>query len=91
MNKRIFKYPLVVDDVQTLTMSQGVQFLTVQTQYDVPCLWALVDADAPSKQVEIVIHGTGHPANDTANMQYIGSFQQYNGTFVSHVFGREIT
>ena len=41
--KRIYKYQLIVTDRQDVQLPEGAEILTIQTQVDTPCLWALVD------------------------------------------------
>jgi hypothetical protein len=91
MAKAIWKFPLEVTDVQTVTMPFGSTLLCVQTQREVPCIWALVDADAhPSELREarrIRIIGTGHTFHDSAEFGvYVGTFQLRDGALVFHVF-----
>ncbi len=69
-------------------MPIGAKILTVQTQNDIPCLWALVDPQAETEGRNIEIFGTGHPVlSDLGTArEYIGTFQMHNGTLVFHVF-----
>lgn len=83
---RIWKYPLTVMNEQTLILPPGAQLLTVQVQDERPCLWALVDERAPSRQMRhLAIYGTGHPLPENPGT-YIGTFQLRGGAFVGHVF-----
>ena len=41
MKKKIYKYPLEVQDEQVVMLPTGAKILTVQSQKDRPCLWAL--------------------------------------------------
>lgn len=83
--KTIWKYPVAVVDVQTIGMPLGAEILTIQDQKGTPCIWALVDSDAPLADREIRIAGTGHKINKSIK-QYIGSFQLGGGDLVFHVF-----
>jgi len=60
MDKQIWKYPLETTDGQTIRMPKDSQILCVQTQFDRPCLWALVDPNQPLEDRHILIFGTGH-------------------------------
>lgn len=57
---KIFKYPLRVDDRQTVQLPKGAELLTVQVQHGSPCLWALVDEAAETESRVILMYGTGH-------------------------------
>lgn len=54
----IWKYPLYVQDVQTVEMPDEADILTVQVQGDVPCLWAMVNPDGTFqlKNGSLVLH-----------------------------------
>lgn len=80
--KRIFKYPLEITDRQTINMPGEAQLLTVKMQGGVPCLWAIVETEKPSRPHTIQIFGTGHDATDAG--AYIATFQ--TGPLVFHVF-----
>lgn len=81
----IYKYPLVVEDTQWLDIHRGAKLLSVDVQDGKLYLWAQVDTTQPQDSVLIVIHGTGHPMRKD-NMQFIGTFMLYGGSFVGHVF-----
>lgn len=88
--RRIFKYPLMVVDQQTIMMPRGADILCVQMQGEVPTLWAVVDPDwnghpAPEEARTINIYGTGNPMRDPMGL-YIGTVQQFSGALVWHVF-----
>jgi hypothetical protein len=85
MNKKIYKYQLEVTDIQSIKMHTGAQTLCVQVQNNVPCLWAVVDTDAPVIEEVFYTHGTGHPILDH-RATYIDTYQLYNGGLVFHVF-----
>lgn len=72
--KKVWKFPLQITDEQRIAMPRGAQLLTVQVQGQQPCLWAVVDVDAPSEDRLIIIHGTGHTISGAAD-RYIGTFQ----------------
>ena len=87
--KRIWKYPLDVTDEQGITMPDGAVILTVQTQNEKPCLWAIVDPLAPHRIRRFAMIGTGNPA-DVLDVipgpHYVGTFQLMGGGLVFHVF-----
>jgi len=86
MKITIWKFPLMVIDNQIIRMPKGAEILTVQTQNEEPCLWALVDVEAELEARFIDIFGTGHPVFlfKRTNKKYIGTFQ--TGQLVFHVF-----
>lgn len=47
-----------------------------------PCIWALVDSDAPMVARRFTVYGTGHPLPALA--EYVGTYDA--GPFVWHVF-----
>lgn len=90
MAKVVYKYELSLHDVVALTLPVEAEILCVQTQREVPCLWARVDLDAQDGTIvrHFRVAGTGHPLRD-ANEKYIGTFQLQGGAFIGHVFERE--
>ena len=88
--KRIFKYPLPVDDEVVIPMPSGARILTVQAQNNLPCVWAVVTPDAEGMEDRrFRVFGTGHPIPEgTDSLEYIGTFQLHNGRLVFHLFER---
>lgn len=86
MSKTIWKYPIPIADVQDVAMPEGARILCVQTQGELPCLWALVDPTAPPAPRKILIAGTGHTRDDLDLAQYLGTFQLAGGALIFHVF-----
>lgn len=87
MSKTIWKYELKTTDVQQVYMPIGAEILTVQTQLERPCLWALVDPQAEKETRGIMIYGTGHPVpTEPYPHKYIGTYQLSDGSLVFHVF-----
>lgn len=85
--KTIWKFQLQVIDRQRILMPEGAQILCVQTQSDVPNLWALVDPESLKTQRIFMIYGTGHPVRHSPlGETYIGTFQMHGGSLVFHVF-----
>lgn len=83
MKQTIWKYPFQIDDEFEIEMPEGAQVLTAQVQGSTPCLWALVNPEAPKTKRKFFVYGTGHEINEEG-VAYIGSIQM-NG-FVWHVF-----
>ena len=82
---KIFKYPFEVKNKIIIDMPFNANLLTVQTQSDVPCIWAMVDPENTSEPKKFKVFGTGHQI-DEANLNYIGTFQLYQGNFIGHLF-----
>lgn len=87
--KTVWKFKIEHAPHQEIEMPQGAQILTVQTQYNVPHLWALVDPEAPREARTFMIVGTGHvmgnPPPDM-RLDHVGSYQQQGGAYVFHLF-----
>lgn len=58
--ERIYKYELKITDGQNISLPIGAKILTVQTQGEKVCLWALVDPKASTEFRFFEIFGTGH-------------------------------
>ena len=88
MKKTIWKFELETTDKQTLKMPVGAKILTVQTQNEKPCLWALVDPNAEKEDRFIEVFGTGHPigCDMGVDRKYISTYQLRGGSLVFHVF-----
>lgn len=80
----VYKYPLVLDDRQTVMMPEGARLLSVQLQGGKICLWAIVDPSSRPQARCIRIAGTGHPIED--GLAFIGTVQTVGGVLVWHVF-----
>lgn len=84
--RRVYKYPIETRDQQILIIPGLIQVLHLDVQGGRPCIWCMVDPDKAAKGYKVIIHGTGHDADDTADMKYVGTYKLFNGTFVGHVF-----
>ena len=85
--RKIFKYPLSVNDHQEIHVPACGEFISVQVQNDVMCLWALVDEDKVEEAREIRVIGTGHPIyDDSGKLDYIDTVQMMNGELIWHIF-----
>lgn len=84
----VFKYALAVTDRQSLLLPKGALALIVQVQREQPCLWCQVDSTAALEERRFAIVGTGYPlpTAEEGFAQYIGTFQQYDGDLIWHVF-----
>jgi hypothetical protein len=82
----IYKYPVPVQDEPAVWLPQGARVLTVQTQREIPYIWALVDPKAYTTLRVFRLAGTGQPISETDDLRYIGTFQLHDGQFVFHLF-----
>jgi hypothetical protein len=85
MTQSIWKYPLKIEDVQTVRMPRGAEILTVQDQKGVLCLWARVTIENPLEDRRFFIYGTGH-RHTFMHGKYVASAQQKDGELVWHIF-----
>lgn len=82
----IYKYPISMDgDVTTVQMPADAQILTVQVQRGTPCIWAIVDASAPTVKRCFELYVTGQEI-DATYKKYVGTVQSPDQMFVLHVF-----
>lgn len=82
--KTIYKYSFSTADEVEITMPLGAEILTVQTQNETPCIWALVDPGNEPGTRHFRIFGTGHPVN--VDGFYHGTYQLHGGRLVFHIF-----
>ena len=89
--KRIFKYQLVVTDSQEITLPVNSKILSVQNQNEEIVLYALVDDKIVlTRKHKIIIHGTGHEADDIVAFNFIGTVSMHGSRLIFHVFERRI-
>lgn len=84
--KTIWKYPLGVQDVQTLSMPNEAQILSAAFQGEQLCLWAIVIPTRATTPRSIAIYGTGNEIPTYTDDVHIATVQ--HGPFVWHVFER---
>jgi hypothetical protein len=83
----IWKYKLETIDEQILNIPEFSQFLCLQVQDEIPCLWFGVHPKNKMKPYKIFTFGTGQPMEENHGL-YFGTYQLYLGKLVFHVFGR---
>ena len=86
--KQVFKYKLGVVGLQEVELPEDAQILSIQTQHESICLWALVDQDKTKEMRRITLIGTGHylPEGDH---EFLGTVQELGGDLVWHLFERK--
>jgi hypothetical protein len=81
----VYKYQVPFADEFSLELPKGAVLLSYLNQFEVGCLWALVD---PTKKTELRyfrLAGTGHSLINY-KLKYIGSAIFENGRLVFHLF-----
>ena len=80
----IWKFPLRLEDKQTVRIPQDAVVLSVQDQFGGMVLWAMVNDT--NKQVDraIYIFDTGEELAPDLDATYVGTVQQ--GRYVAHIF-----
>lgn len=83
--KTVYKYPLVIDDYQKVTLPINAKLLCIKKQNEKLCLWVLIDKEETcTEQITIRCAGTGHPIKE--NVEYIDSIMMMGGSLVFHFF-----
>ena len=82
----IWKYEIAQKSIQQIDLPEGAEVLAVQSQYDFPYIWALVNPSEPTKPREFHLYGTGHPIHQRESLAYVGTFQLQGGDLVFHLF-----
>lgn len=86
--KKVFKYPLIVDDMQTVELPKGSKVLHINKQGgdERLYLWALVDPEeSETEGVRIRCAGTGHPIEEDG-LEYVSTVFMLDGALVFHFF-----
>lgn len=87
MKKTIWKFQISNTGVFKIGMPKNSKILCVQTQFDDTFIWAIVTPENEIEQREFLVVGTGHILPETQkNKEYIGTFQQLDGSLVWHLF-----
>ena len=98
--KKIYKYKLETTLTQEVEMPRGAQVLCIQTQDEIPCIWALVDPTENTTSRTFEIFGTGWdvptnslfdhdglgPESIEDRRRYVGTYQLRKGELVFHCF-----
>jgi len=83
----IWKYEIPVTDEFELELPSNALVLCVQMQLETPCIWVKTSGTRETEKRKFTIIGTGNPF-DARGLSYIGTFQQYMGALVWHLFER---
>lgn len=88
----IWKWPLELASEQQLALPINARLLCVQTQAEVPTLWAIVNPEEKLTSPKTVFMvGTGHPmpsgiSHGEQMRNYLGTIQLHCGSLVFHFF-----
>lgn len=83
----VHKYPLGVIGRLEVGMPEGAIILSLQVQRGKPCMWALVDTEAPIELRYFWFLETGCPATSCVlRDEFIGTVQFLGGSYVLHLF-----
>lgn len=83
--KRVYKYPVPIDDNFDLELPVGAEVLSAQAQHGFPFLWALVDDEVATEKRQFRLVGTGHPILESG-LTFIDTIQLKDGGFIVHLF-----
>ena len=91
MSLAIWKFPLIVEDVQEVLIPLPATILSVSEQCDMPVLYAVVQTPVPEdrekwRKVRIFIRGTGHDLGEAADQAFLGTVKTIGGRLMWHVF-----
>jgi hypothetical protein len=82
--RTIHKYPLeLAEERVVISMPAGAQVLRVAAQHGRPCIWAVVNTEAPMVEREFRVAGTGRELPGYPG-EYVGTCDI--GEYVWHVF-----
>lgn len=85
--RKVYKYAFKPAPTASIAMPAGAKILRFDMQYDMFCLWALVDPDsAVTETRKFIVAGTGNPIDETTISSYIGTAMVQDGQFVFHCF-----
>lgn len=54
-----------------------------------PCMWALIDFEAPKEIRHFILAGTGHPLPEGLKLKHLGTFKMAGDRLIFHVFEKE--
>ena len=83
--KSIWKFSVPIGASIHISMPIGAQIIAFQTQYDKPCIWAIVELGVDFEVRKFAIVGTGQKFEKVPG-EYIGTAQMIAGTLVWHLF-----
>ena len=85
MTSVIYKYPLTLNDRQTVELPLGAEVLCAQAQYDTIMVWAKVDPQRYKEPRTFYVVATGAAVPEDA-VTYLSTVQLFGGRLVFHVY-----
>jgi hypothetical protein len=83
--KTIFKYPIKIQGEFEMELPQDAKILKVDAKQGLPCMWAMVNPEAPKTKRKFHIFGTGHALPEKIDaLDHVGTFIE--GHLVWHLF-----
>lgn len=82
---KIWKYPISMEDSQTIQIPVDAEILSVKLQHNKPVMWVKLDTEAS----KVVRHFTLYATDEILPPRigkYIDTFQMHNDNLVFHVF-----
>lgn len=78
MKKVIWKFELTESGIQEIELRKGYEFLTLQMQNGIPCIWVLLNSNEEKITESFEIYGTGHEIHYDMGIsrEYLGTFQE---------------
>ncbi len=89
--KSVWKYPLGINDEQTIEIPHGSELLSLMEQKDEPVLYYLVDPLETRKDtIHISMRGTGQLVGKemTSSSIFLGTVNTHRGRLVWHIWKR---
>jgi len=83
--QKIFKYPISLSEAQTIELPEGATMLSIKMQRGFPCMWVLLDPEAPKRLRHFTLYPTGSIIPNRVG-KYIDTFMTHEDKLVFHVF-----
>jgi hypothetical protein len=85
---KVYKYEIEIKDIFEIEMPSRAKILKVETQYNKPCMWVLVNPDHELVVRKFRFAGTGHSIEGSNINEYnhISTFQMQDGALIFHIF-----
>lgn len=92
MNQEIWKFELEITDKTEIELPKDYKILDVQFGKEEinPCVWILVYPENKKESVFFELFSTGQTIHNDIGIErkYIGTFKNFTGLFVGHLFQR---
>ena len=83
--KSIWKFDVSIGDRIQISMPKGAEIIDFKTQFDKPCIWAIIELGVDFEVRHFRIIGTGQKFKEIPG-EYIGTAQMIAGTLIWHLF-----